>query len=144
MVLGTTRLPVVCHAARSSNSAVEQQHGMAPSLHGAGDLVEVALHGLCVGVRHGQRRIGAARRVDGTKQGGALIALVGGPAWPRPTPCPLADEPVLLAKPHLIPSLRSGQALEPDLDRLAFGDMGHVGLQRGRDVRLKAAMTRSS
>ena len=81
---------------------IQQQHGMRAPLHGTGDLVEMALHGLGVGMRHGQRRAGASRRADGAEQVGVLVALVGGLGRPRPAPCPLPDETVLLAKPHLI------------------------------------------
>ena len=52
---GTCRVPA---------GAVEQQHGMGSPFHGAGDLVEVELHGL--GVSEGQRQGGAraAGRAD--------------------------------------------------------------------------------
>ena len=89
-----------------------------------------------VGVRHGQRRADAARRADGAEQGGVLVTLVGGLAWPRATPCPLALEPVLLAD--------AGFILEAGLDRFAFGDVGHMGLQRDGEVCLNAATVPAS
>ena len=44
----------------------------------AADLVEMKLHGLCVDVRQGKRGASAARRANGAKQVGALVALIGG------------------------------------------------------------------
>jgi hypothetical protein len=64
------------------SGAVEQQDGMRASRDGAGDLVEVKLQGLGVGLGQGQRRAGAARRADRPKEGGALGALVGRLGWP--------------------------------------------------------------
>ena len=73
MFFGTTRRPVVCQPARSRRSTAWR----AP-LHTARDLDEVELHRLAVGVGHGERRAGAARRADGTEQVGAFVALIGG------------------------------------------------------------------
>ena len=64
-------------AAGVSAGAVEQQHGMRPSGHGAGDLVQVELHGFSVGIRQGQGRACAPGRTDGAKQIGAVVALIG-------------------------------------------------------------------
>src|SRR5919107_1587572 len=58
--------------------AVEQQNGVCASSDGAGDLVEVKLHGLRVGVGQRQRCTGAPRRADGAEQVSALVALIGG------------------------------------------------------------------
>ena len=79
---------------------------------GAGDLVEVKLHGIRVGERQRQRSACATGRTDRAEEIRALIALVGGLAWPRSSSCPLPYEAVLLADPRLV--------LEPDLDRLAL------------------------
>ena len=89
-----------------------------------------------VSARHDEGGTDAACRADGAEEVGALIALVGGLARSRPTPGPLADEPVLLAD--------AGFILEPDLDRLAFGDVGHVRPQRDGEVCLKAATVPAS
>ena len=42
----------------------------------AGDLIQMELHGLRVGVWHGNSRTGASCRTDGTKEIGILIALI--------------------------------------------------------------------
>ena len=113
-------------AGRVPAGAVEQQDGVSALGDGAGDLVEVELHGLGVGVGQGERGAGAARRADGAEQVGALVTLVGRLARPRAAPRPLPHEAVLLAD--------AGLVLEPDLDRLAFGDVGQMRLQRGGEV----------
>ena len=102
----------------------------------ARDLDEVELHRLAVGVGHGERRAGAARRADGAEQVGAFVALIGGLAWARAAPRPLPHEAVLLAD--------AGFVLEPDLDRLAFRQAGAVSVQRRGEVFLKAATVSSS
>ena len=61
----------------------------------AADLVEMKLHGLCVDVRQGKRGASAARRANGAKQVGALVALIGGLTWSRTAPCPLPHQAVL-------------------------------------------------
>ena len=48
----------------------------------AGDFIEMKLHGLGVGVWHGESRTGSACRADGTKEIGILIALIGRLAGP--------------------------------------------------------------
>jgi hypothetical protein len=95
--------------------AVEQERGMGSALHSAGDFVEMKLHGLGVGEGERQGGTGAAGRADGTKQVGALVALVGRLAGPCSAPCPLPHKAVLLAD--------AGLVLEPDLDRLVPGQM---------------------
>ena len=97
----------------------------------AGDLIEVELHGLRVGIRHGQGGTRAAGRADSTEQIRAVVALIGWLARPRASSRPLPHHPVLLANPGLI--------LKPDLDRLTLGNASQVGVQRGREVFLKAA-----
>lgn len=104
--------------------------------HCSGDLVEMGLHGVRVGEGHGERRADAPRRTDRPEQVGALIALVGGLARPGSASGPLPDEAVLLAD--------AGLVLEPEFDRLAPGDVGEMGFQRGREVFLNASITRSS
>ncbi len=92
----------------------------------AADLVEMKLHGLRVG--EGQRQPGcyATRRADGAEQIGALVALVGRLTGPRAAPGPLPHDAILLAD--------AGFVLEPDLDRLTFGQVGQMGAQRAREV----------
>ena len=121
------RLPVVVPA-----GAVEHQDCVSALGDGVGDLVEVELHGLGVGVGQRQCRARAARRTDRAEEVGALIALVGGLARPRSASRPLPDDPVLLADAGLI--------LEPDLDRLALGNAGQMSIQRRGKVFLKAVM----
>ena len=104
--------------------------------HGSTISSRWSLHGLAVGVGHGERRAGAARRADGAEQVGALVALIGGLAGARAAPRPLPHEAVLLAD--------AGFVLEPDLDRLALRHAGAVRLQRRREVFLKAATVSSS
>jgi hypothetical protein len=112
--------------------AVEQQNGVSALGDDEGDLVQVELHGLGIGVGQRQRRACAARWTDRAEEVGALIALVGRLARPRPASRPLSDDPVLLAD--------AGLVLEPDLDRLALGDAGQMSLQRRGKVFLNAAM----
>src|ERR1700744_5538833 len=89
--------------------------------HGAGNLVEVELHGFGVGVRHGEGRSSSACRTDGSEQIGALVALIGWLARSRPRLRPLSHDAVLLTDARLV--------LEPDLDRLALWQMRHVRVQ---------------
>ena len=64
-----------------------------------------------VGVGIGKRQCGsdAANGTDRAEQIGVVVALIGGLPWPRSTPGPLPNLPVLLADPGLV--------LKPDLDR---------------------------
>ena len=62
---------------------IEEEHGVGAAADTARDLDEVELHRLAVGVGHGERRAGAARRADGAEQVGAFVALIGGLAWAR-------------------------------------------------------------
>ena len=73
------------------NGLLEQQDGVSAFGHGAGDLVEVKLHGLRVGEGQRQRCASAASRTD-CAEIGAVGALVGGLARPRSPPGPLAHE----------------------------------------------------
>jgi hypothetical protein len=82
--------------------AIEQQHGMGAPFDGAGDLVEVELHGLRVGKGQGQGCPRAAGRADGAEQVRAFVALVGRLLRPRSAPRPLPHEAVLLADAGLV------------------------------------------
>jgi hypothetical protein len=97
----------------------------------AADLVEMKLHGLCVDVRQGKRGASAARRANGAKQVGALVALIGGLTRSRTAPCPLPHQAVLLADP--------GFVLEPDLDRRGGRHPRQVRLQGAGKVFLNAS-----
>ena len=44
---------------------VEQQHRVRAGRDGSADLLEVGLHGVGVGERHGERGTGSPRRTDG-------------------------------------------------------------------------------
>jgi hypothetical protein len=68
----------------------------------AGYLVEMELHGACVGIRQSQRRACSACWTDGTEEIGVFVALVGRLAWSRSTPGPLPDAAVLLADARLV------------------------------------------
>lgn len=112
--------------------AVEQQDGVGAARDAARNLVNMHLHGLGVGVGHGERRADAARRTNGAEQIGVFVALIGGLAGPGSTPRPLPDLTVLLPDPGFI--------LEPNLDRLSPGKMCEMGGQRRREVFLNAAI----
>src|SRR4051794_41537846 len=115
---------------------IEEEHGVGAAPDAARDLDEVELHRLAVGVGHGERRAGAARRADGAEQVGAFVALIGGLAWARAAPRPLPHEAVLLAD--------AGFVLEPDLDRLAPRQAGAGRGQRPGGGFFKAAPGSSS
>ena len=102
----------------------------------AGDLVEVKLHHVGVGIGQSQRGSYAPRRTDGAEQIGVVVALIGGLSRPCSLPRPLADQAVLLADPGLI--------LEPDFDRRRLWDAFEMHLQRAREVFLNASTIRSS
>ena len=103
--------------------------------HG-GDLVEMHLHRVRADEREGQGGGDAPRRADRSEQVGVLVTLVGGLAWPRSSPRPLAHHAVLLADPSLV--------LEPDLDVPALGQVSDVGAQGLGEVFLNASMTLGS
>ena len=102
----------------------------------AADLVEMKLHGLCVDVRQGKRGASAARRANGAKQVGALVALIGGLRGPGSAPRPLPDAAVLLADARLV--------LEPDLDGSAVRYAAEMRREEAGEVFLKAAMVSPS
>ena len=101
-----------------------------------GYLVEVTLHGIGVGEGQRQRRAHAARRADGAKQVGALVALVGGLDRSRAAWRPLSDKAILLADPRLV--------LEPDLDLSLARHACEVGCKRPGEVFLNAWITSPS
>jgi hypothetical protein len=113
--------------------AVEQQDGMRSFSDGAGDFIEVELHGFGIGVGESQGSACAAGRADRAEQIGALIALVGWLSGPRSALGPLPYEAILLADPRLV--------LEPDLDGLSPRKAAQMRAQRGREVFLNASMT---
>ena len=114
---------------------VEQQGGMCALGDQARDLVQVALHGFCVGLGHGQTGADAPGRADRPEQIKAGIALIGRLAGPRAASGPLPDDPVLLPD--------AGFILEPDLDPLALREVGEMGPQRGGEVFLNSVTIRS-
>jgi hypothetical protein len=109
---------------------------MSPRSDVARDLVEVELHHVGVGIGQRKRRADAAGRADRAEQIGVVIALVGGLPWPRSAPGPLPNLAVLLAD--------AGLVLKPDFDRRRLRQSFEMGLQRAREVFLKASMIRSS
>ncbi len=116
--------------------AIHQDDGMGLGGDVAADLVEMHLHGGCVG--EGEHESGAlgCHGTDGAEQVGVGVALIGGQAWPGPCLRPNSHTAVLLSQ--------SGLVLEPDLDPLGLGQTGYVGRQRAGEVFLKASITRSS
>ena len=102
----------------------------------AADLVEMHLHGVRIG--EGQHEGGALARsgADGAEQVGVGISLIGGQARTRPLLRPDPRPAVLLSQPGLV--------LEPDLDPLAFGQIGYVGRERAGEVFFNASITRWS
>jgi hypothetical protein len=59
----------------------------------------VKLHHVGVGIGQGKGRADPAGGADRAEQIGVVIALVGGLPWPRSTPGPLPNLPILLADP---------------------------------------------
>lgn len=116
--------------------AVHEDDGMGAAGDGAADLVEVHLHGGDIGARQHEGCADAAPRADRAEEIGVLITLVGWQAGPRAPLGPDAGASVLLAEPGLV--------LEPDLDRLALGQVADVGSERHGEVFLNASITRSS
>ena len=123
-------------AARVPAGAVEQKDGVSAPGDAAADLLEMELHGFGVGVRQGERRAFALGRADRAEEIGALVALVGRLARPRPASRPLPHQPVLLADASFI--------LEPDLDRLRASDGAEMCAQGLGEVFLNASMVRAS
>ena len=61
---------------------IEEENGVGALGDTAGDLIQMELHGLRVGVWHGNSRTGASCRTNGTKEISILIALIGRLAGP--------------------------------------------------------------
>ena len=102
----------------------------------AGDLIEMELHGLRVGVGYGNSRTGSSCWTDGTEEIGILIALIGRLAGPRSASGPLADDAIFLTD--------AGLVVEPDFERCCVPQIGEMGTQRGGEVFLNAAMVSTS
>jgi hypothetical protein len=117
-------------------SPVEKHHGVCALGDVARYFVEMELHHVCIGIGKRQGRSDTPRWADRAEQIGVVIALVGGLPWPRSSPGPLPNLAVLLADP--------GFVLEPDFDRRRLGQPFEMGLQRAREVFLKASTVRSS
>lgn len=64
------------------SSPIKEENGVGAPGDVAGDLVQMELHGLRVGVWHSNSRTGAACWTDGTKEISVLIALIGRLAGP--------------------------------------------------------------
>ena len=102
----------------------------------ARDFVEVELHHVGVDVGQRQSRSDPTSRTDCAEQIGVVVALVGGLPWPRSAPGPLPNLAVLLAD--------AGLVFKPDFNRRRLGQAFEMGLQRAREVFLKASTVRSS
>ena len=61
---------------------IEEENGVGAPGNMAGDLIQMKLHGLRVGVWHGNGRAGSSCRTDGTKEISIHIALIGRLAGP--------------------------------------------------------------
>ena len=94
------------------------------------------LHHVGVGIGQGKGRADPAGGADRAEQIGVVIALVGGLPWPRSTPSPLPNLPILLADPGLI--------LKPYLDRRRLRQAFEMSFQRAREVFLNASTILSS
>jgi len=116
------------------SGAVEDQDGVGARRDVGGDLVEVELHHVGVGV--GKRESGALSLggADRAKQIGVFVALVGGPPETRPAPRPSPHEAVLLAAARLV--------FEPTLDGRPFRQRRKIDPQDRREVFLNASITR--
>jgi hypothetical protein len=94
------------------------------------------LHGLGVGVWHGNSGTHSACRADGTKEIGILIALISRLAGPCSASAPLADDAIFLTD--------AGLVLEPDFDRCRVSQVSEMDTQRLWEVFLNAAMVSTS
>ena len=94
------------------------------------------LHHVGVGIGQGKGRADPAGGVDRAEQIGVVIVLVGGLPWPRSTPGPLPNLPILLADPGLI--------LKPYLDRRRLRQAFEMSFQRAWEIFLNASTIRSS
>ena len=96
--------------------AVHQDDAMGLGGDVAADLVEMHLHGGCVGEGEHESGTLGSHGTDCAKEVGVRVALIGGQAWPCSLLRPNAHTPVLLSRP--------GRVLEPDLDPLGLGQTG--------------------
>ena len=64
------------------SSPIKEENSVGAPGDMAGDLIQMELHGLRVGVWYGNSRTGASCRTDGTKEISILIALIGRLAGP--------------------------------------------------------------
>ena len=71
---------------RVPSGPVEKQNGVGTLGDMAGDLIEMQLHGLSVGIWHCNGRAGSSCRIYGAKEIGILIALIGRLAGPLNRP----------------------------------------------------------
>ena len=94
------------------------------------------LHHVGVGIGQSKGRADPAGGADRAEQIGVVTALVGGLPWPRSTPGPLPNLPILLADPGLI--------LKPYLDRRRLRQAFEMSFQRAREVFLNASTILSS
>ena len=115
------------------SGAVHQDHAMGLGGDIPADLVEMHLHGACVG--EGQHEGGALAPpgADGAEQVGVGVSLIGGQAGACSPFRPNARAAILLPQPGLV--------LEPDLDPLGLGQAGYVGRERAGEVFLNASIT---
>jgi hypothetical protein len=100
---------------------------------GAGDLVEMHLHGFGIGARHDDGGAGTPFRADGAEQIGRGSAQVLDRHRPAATPRPAPRVKVLLTEPHLI--------LKPHFDRRACRQRAHDLRQALGELFLNAAMS---
>src|SRR3546814_696780 len=126
----------VCSSDLVPAGAIHEDDGVRPGGDVAADLVEVHLHGAGIGARQHESGAFAQPGTDCAEQVGVFVALVGRQARSRAGPGPDPGAAVLLAEPGLV--------LEPDLDRLALGQMAYVGCERVREVFLNPSSTRWS
>ena len=108
------------------SGAIEQQNGVCALGDVARYLVEVKLHGECVGDGQCERRAFTARRADRAEEIGVIVTLVGRLTRSRSASSPLADEAILLAD--------AGLVLEPDFDRGFLRQIRQMNAQRARKV----------
>jgi hypothetical protein len=108
------------------SGAIEQHNSVCAFGDVARNLVEVKLHGECIGDGQCERCTFAAHWADRAEEIGALVALVGRLARSRSALRPLADEAVLLTD--------AGLVLEPDFDRSVLWQIGQMGAQRAGKV----------
>ena len=100
------------------SGSVHQDHAMGLGGNIQADLLEVQLHGLCVGKREHEGGALGPPWADGAEEIGVLVALVSGQAWAGSSLGPDPHAAVLLSQP--------GFVLKPDFDPLGLGQIGYV------------------